>query len=147
MVRIAQDGGSVFKHEFGVKILSILTMKSVFTGNGRLPGTCAAANLKKGPARVFIEVEKAAEARRHVDCFVLTNDFAYKPSGRLKPDFAAMRFLREWDRGGKPIQPLISQPHQRSYSGLMARPQVAGRDFFMPWNINTEFWTLYDKPA
>ena len=49
----------------------------------------AAATLKKGPARLSIQIEKATAARRHVDCFLLTNDPAFKPSGRAKPDFAA----------------------------------------------------------
>ena len=34
----------------------------------------AAAKLAKGGARVSIEVTKSAEARRQVDCFLLTND-------------------------------------------------------------------------
>src|SRR5205823_12086786 len=58
--------------------------------------------LKKGPARIRIEIEKAAEARRHVDCLLVTNDLAYIPEGRRKPDFAAMRYLRQWARTGVP---------------------------------------------
>ncbi len=49
----------------------------------------ATTTLKKGPARLSLLIEKAAEARRHVDCFLLTNDLAFKPSGRQKPDFFA----------------------------------------------------------
>jgi hypothetical protein len=53
-------------------------------------------DVEKRPGAFSIQIEKAAEARRHVDCFLLTNDPGFKPSGRQKPDFAAMRYLRTW---------------------------------------------------
>ena len=55
----------------------------------------APATLAKGPARISIELDKAAQARRQVDCVLVTNDLAYVPQGRRKPDFAAMRYLRD----------------------------------------------------
>lgn len=146
-VRIAQDNAFVFKHEFGVNDVIDPHDEVSLYWQWSFAWDVAAANLKKGPARVFIEIEKAAEARRHVDCFVLTNDVQYKPSGRLKPDFAAMRYLREWVRGGKTPASLISTPTKQNVPAPWVRPQVNGRDFFMPWNINTAFWALLDKPA
>ncbi len=47
----------------------------------------AQTKLEKGPARISIVVEKAAEARRHVDSVLITNDVGYVPEGRRKPDF------------------------------------------------------------
>nr|MBA2733717.1 hypothetical protein [Acidobacteriota bacterium] len=106
-VRVAQDGREVFRRDFGARdILDShdevsMYWKWAFTWDG------ASATLSKGAARVSIEIEKAAEARRHVDCFVLTNDPAFVPEGRSKPDFAAMRYLREWSRTRAPLAPLV----------------------------------------
>ena len=102
-VTIAQDGAEVFRHEFGAKdVIDPHDEVSMYWG-WAFAWDSASATLKKGPARVSIEIEKAAEARRHVDCFLLTNDLAFKPSGRQKPDFAAMRYLRNWSTTRKPL--------------------------------------------
>ncbi|HSL52830.1 MAG TPA: hypothetical protein VK868_00485, partial [Pyrinomonadaceae bacterium] len=107
----------------------------------------ATVTVKKGPVRVSIVIEKAAEARRHVDCFLLTNDLAFKPSGRQKPDFSAMRYLRTWSTSRKPLQSLLRAEDATSGPQAWVRPKIAGRDFLMPWNIAKEFWPLLDKPA
>lgn len=146
-ITIAQDGAEVFRQEFGAKdVIDPHDEVSMYWGwafawdNGN-------ATLKKGSARVSVQIEKAAEARRHVDCFVLTNDAAFKPSGRQKPDFAAMRYLRDWSTTRKPILSFLkSNPPSRVPESWLP-PKVAGRDFLMPWNIAKEFWPLYDKPA
>ncbi|HSK63830.1 MAG TPA: hypothetical protein VK893_08320, partial [Pyrinomonadaceae bacterium] len=104
----------------------------------------AAATLKKGPARLSIEINKAADARRHVDCFLLTNNTDFRPSGRAKPDFAAAHYLRTWATDRKPLASLLNPHHNPRLSVF---PKVAGRDFLMPWNIAKEFWPLLDKPA
>ena len=146
-VKIAQDGAEVFRQEFGARdVIDPHDEVSMYWGwafawsNGN-------ANLKKGPARVSVEIEKAAEARRHVDCFVLTNDPAFKPSGRQKPDFAAMRYLRHWSGTRKPILSLLKSDAPSRVPESWLPPKIAGRDFLMPWNIAKEFWPLYDKPA
>jgi hypothetical protein len=104
--------------------------------------------LAKGPARLFIEIEKPSEARRHVDCVLLTNDLAYVPEGRHKPDFAAARYLREWSTTRPALSSFLQPPAAGAVVALAAwqRPPIAGRDFLMPWNISPEFWKLYDKP-
>src|SRR5437868_1627981 len=107
----------------------------------------AVAALKKGPARLSFQIEKAAEARRHIDCFLLTNDANFTPLGRQKPDFAAMRYLRTWAGARKPLSSLLANQDQARVPESWMRPKVAGRDFLMPWNIAKEFWSLYDKPA
>jgi hypothetical protein len=107
----------------------------------------ADAQLEKGPARISIEIDKPAEARRHVDCVVLTNDRAYVPSGRRKPDFAAMRYLREWSTSGTQLSSLLQPQTSSTIPTAWQRPKIAGRDFLMPWNISPESWKLYDKPA
>src|SRR5205823_1954991 len=81
------------------------------------------------------------------DCLVLTNDLDYVPRGRLKPEFAAMRYLREWSRARQPLAPLIETPMRSDVPQTWQRSKIGGRDFVMPWNIAKEFWTLYDKPA
>src|SRR6185503_13670108 len=94
-----------------------------------------AATLAKGPAKVTIEITKPAQARRQVDCFLLTNDLAFVPDGRRKPDFAAQRYLREWSNTRAPLTPLIAAPARNDPSPAWARPKFGGRDFLIPWNI------------
>ncbi|HEY2964410.1 MAG TPA: hypothetical protein VGJ37_18465 [Pyrinomonadaceae bacterium] len=146
-VTIAQDGAEVFRHEFGVKDLVdphdevSMYWGWAFTWDG------AATTLKKGPARLSILIEKAAAARRHVDCFLLTNDLDFKPAGRQKPDFAGMRYLRTWATDRKPLASLLNPSQDPRLSASWVRPKIAGHDFFVPWNIAKEFWPLYDKPV
>jgi hypothetical protein len=145
-VRIEQDNREVFRHEFGSKDVidphdeTSMYWQWVFAWDG------AAATLRKGPARISIEIEKAAQAVRQVDCVLVTNDLAYAPDGRRKPDFAAMRYLREWSTARTPLAPLIETPARIELAPAWQRPKLAGRDFQMPWNIPKEFWALYDKP-
>jgi hypothetical protein len=147
IVTIAQDGNEVFRHEFGAKdIVDPHDEVSLYWGWAFTWDT-AAATLKKGAARLSIQIEKAAAARRHVDCFVLTNDVAFRPSGRAKPDFAAMRYLRAWATDRKPLQSLLTGDAQVKVTERWIGRKVAGRDFLMPWNIAKEFWPLYEKPA
>ncbi|HEX6045216.1 MAG TPA: hypothetical protein VFZ22_12060 [Pyrinomonadaceae bacterium] len=143
---IAQDGAEVFRHEFGVNdIVDPHDEVSLYWG-WAFTWDSAAATLKKGPARVSINVEKAAPARRHVDCFLLTNDASYRPTAREKPDFAAARYLRTWSTSRKPLASLLSGDAPARVPELWALPKVAGREFVMPWNIAKEFWPLLDKP-
>lgn len=145
-VTIAQNNEQVFRHEFGAGDIvdahdeTILYWGWVFTWNfGDVP-------LTRGPARVSINIEKAAGARRHIDCFVLTNDLAYIPKDREKPDFAAQRYLRTWSSTEKPLASVLSGEPSPSVPDLWLRPKLAGRDFLMPWNIAKEFWPMLDKP-
>ncbi len=138
-VTIAQNGEQVFRQEFGeADIIDPHDEVSLYWG-WAFAWDFADVSLSKGPARVSINIEKAATARRHVDCFLLTNDFAYRPSGRQKPDFAAQRYLRT---SRKPLKSLLNA----ELRGQWVLPKVAGRDFIMPWNIAKEFWPLLDKP-
>ena len=145
-VTIAQDGAEVFRHEFGSKDLVDPHDEVSMYWGWAFTWDSASAALKKGPARLSIVIDKVAVARRHVDCFVLTNDLQFKPSGRAKPDFAAMRYLRTWATDRKPLASLLSSDGGAQVPATWIRPQVAGRKFIVPWNIAKEFWTLYDKP-
>ena len=146
-VTIAQNGAEVFRHEFGAKdVIDPHDEVSMYWG-WAFTWDSAAAALQKGPARVSIVIDKAAGARRHVDCFLLTNDLQFKPNGRAKPDFAAMRYLRSWSADRKPLSSLLNPLSNPRSSPFPTPPRVAGRDFIVPWNIAKEFWPLYDKPA
>jgi len=146
-ITIAQDGAEVFRHEFGTKdIIDPHDEVSMYWG-WAFAWDSASATLKKGPARLSIQIEKAADARRHVDCFLLTNDLTFKPVGRHKPDFPAMRYLRNWSNTRKPFASLLRSEDGNRIPDGWIQPKVAGRDFLMPWNIAREFWPLYDKPA
>ena len=149
IIRVTQDEREVFSHEFGAKdVIDPHDEVSMYWGWAFAWNT-ASLQLAKGPARISIEIEKPAEARRHIDCVLLTNDLAFVPEGRRKPDFAAMRYLREWSTTRTPLAPLIQAAASATSSVPSAwqRPSIAGRDFIMPWNISPEFWKLYDKPA
>jgi hypothetical protein len=147
VMRITQEGRPVFVHEFGAKDVIdphdevSLYWQWAFAWDG------AAAALAQGPARVSIEIQKATQASRQVDCFVITNDLAYVPQGRRKPEFAAMRYLRDWSATRITLAPLIEEPARNEVPAAWTRPKLAGRDFLMPWNISKQFWSLYDKPA
>lgn len=147
VVRITQQGRELFRHEFGAAdIVDPHDEVSMYWG-WTFAWDGAAAKLEKGSARLSIEIEKVAAARRHVDCVLITNDLTYFPRGRQKPDFAASRYLRELTSGRTQLQPLIDSQADASVPELWRRPKVAGRDFLMPWNIAREFWPLYEKPA
>lgn len=105
-----------------------------------------AVTLTKGAAQVSIEITKPAQARRQVDCFLLTNDLSFVPEGRRKPDFAAARYLREWSARREPLAPLIESETPNNAAKELSTSRTAG-GFVMPWNIAKEFWQLYDKPA
>ncbi len=146
-VTIAQDGAEPFRHEFGAKdLIDPHDEVSMYWG-WAFTWDSATTTLKKGAARLSIQIEKAADARRHVDCFLLTNDLAFKATGRQKPDFAAMRYLRSWSVARKPFSSLLRNEDVARVPESWARPRVAGRDFLMPWNIAKEFWPLLDKPV
>jgi hypothetical protein len=147
VIRITQPSKEIFRHEFGAAdIVDLHDEVSMYWG-WTFTWDGAGAKLEKGPARLSIEIEKATSARRHVDCVLITNDLAYVPRGRQKPDFAAARYLRELAGGGVQLQPLIDAPAGGPLPESWRRPKVAGRDFLMPWNIAKEFWPLYDKPT
>ena len=144
-VRITQGGREVFRHGFGARdLLDPHDEVSMYWG-WAFNWDSSTTALAKGPARVSLEIEKAAGARRHVDCFLLTNDTGFVPDGRRKPDFAAMRYLREWSVERTPLAPLIEPAAKVEVPALWRRSPIAGRDFLMPWNIATRFWDLYDK--
>ncbi len=147
VVRIAQNNREVFRGEFGSgDLIDPHDELSMYCG-WSFAWDHAAATLERGPARISIEIERASEARRHVDCILITNDTAFVPDGRRKPDFAAMRYLRNWARSGVPLLPLTAAPHATDPQHIWRPAKIAERDFLMPWNIAREYWSTYDKPA
>ncbi|HEU4477592.1 MAG TPA: hypothetical protein VFR80_03680, partial [Pyrinomonadaceae bacterium] len=145
VLRVNQNNREVFRHEFGAQDVIDAHDEVSMYWNWVFAWAHAEANLEKGPARISLTIEKAAGARRHVDCVLLTNDATYIPEGRRKPDFAATRYLREWNKQGRSLTSLLT-PAPATIPAAWLRPQIAGRDFFMPWNIAKEFWASYDQP-
>jgi hypothetical protein len=145
-VRISQEGRDVFTREFGATDVIDPHDEIKMYWEWAFAWDGATTTLAKGPARISIEIQKVAQAPRQVDCVVLTNDLAYVPEGRQKPDFAAARYLREWSRTRTPLTPLIETPAGNTPApwGL---PKLGGHDFLMPWNIAKQYWQLYDSPA
>lgn len=145
-VTIAQNNKEVFRREFGAGDIVDAHDEMAMYWGWVFAWDFGTPDLTKGPARISINVEKAATARRHVDCFVLTNDLGYVPRDREKPDFAAQRYLRTWSNTQKPLASWLSGEPSLSVPDLWLRPKLAGRDFLMPWNIAKEFWPMLDKP-
>lgn len=145
-LRMTQGGREVVRHEFGARdVVDPHDEVSMYWG-WAFAWDSAPATLAKGPARLSLEIEKPAEARRHVDCVLVTNDLQYVPDGRRKPDFAGLRYLREYVAQRPALTPLITGAPRSETSATWQRRPIAGRDFLMPWNIAKEFWSLYDKP-
>ena len=146
-LRITQGTREVFRREFGAQArLTPHDETGMYWGWAFAWDTGAASAVSKGAARVSLEIERSSEARRHIDCFLLTNDLAYVPEGRGKPDFAAFRVLREFSARDARLKPLSEADATGRVPAAWQRPLVAGRDFMMPWNIKSEFWSLLDKP-
>ncbi|MGH9873388.1 MAG: hypothetical protein ACRD9S_13120 [Pyrinomonadaceae bacterium] len=155
VIRITQGEREVLRHEFGTKdVIDPHDEVSLYWG-WAFAWDDANGQIEKGPARLSIEIAKPAEARRHVDCVLLTNNLAYVPDGRRKPDFAAARYLRDWSNARTELSSLLQPTSSGAVAGpsippiplAWQRPSIVGRDFLMPWNISPEFWKLYDKPA
>src|SRR2546423_1867963 len=137
----------IFRHEFGAAdIVDPHNEASLYWG-WTFAWDGAPVTLAKGSAHVSIEINGAAQARRQLDCFLITNDLAFVPEGRRKPDFAAMRYLRDWSAKRQAFAPLIDPSTTNDPQSKWSRPKVAGRDFLMPWNIAKEYWQLYNKPT
>ncbi|HEX8636136.1 MAG TPA: hypothetical protein VF703_18590 [Pyrinomonadaceae bacterium] len=146
-LRVTQGGREVVRREFGAEArLAPHDETGMYWGWAFVWDAGAAGEISKGAARVSLEIERAAAARRHVDCFLLTNDLAYVPEGRAKPDFAAFRVLRESAARRTAPASLLAADAAGHTPAAWRRPLVAGRDFVMPWNIAPEFWPLLDRP-
>ncbi len=146
-IRITQDTREVFNHEFGVSDVVDPHDEIEMYWQWAFAWDGAPAKLAKGSARVSIEINKAAKAPRQVDCFVITNDLAYVPQGRQKPEFAATKYLRTFAATRPQLTPLIDTTAPVKLPESWTPAKIAGRDFMMPWNISKEFWAMYDKPA
>jgi hypothetical protein len=147
VITVSQREHEVFRHEFGTKDLIDAHDEVSMYWRWAFTWDNATAQLEKGPARISIAIEKAAQARRHIDATLVTNDLAYVPQARVKPDFAAMRYLRDWSTNRARLTSLVSQNTSSETPAAWQRPTIAGRDFLMPWNIAPDFWKLYDTPA
>jgi len=145
VVSTSQDGREILRHEFGARDRIDPHDETSMYWGWAFAWDSAPATLTKGPAKISIEITKPAQARRQIDCILLTNDLAFVPEGRRKPDFAAMRYLREWSASTQALTPLIDPPPTTEIPAGWRRPKVAGRDFIIPWNVTKEFWQLYDK--
>src|SRR5215204_3480294 len=96
-MRLTQQGREVFRHEFGARDrIDPHDEVSMYWGWAFAWDGSPAVPLRKGAARLSVEIERAAGAHRQVDCVLVTDDAGYRPEGRRKPPFAAQKVLREW---------------------------------------------------
>jgi len=144
-VQVAQGVRPAARHEFGTKdVIDPHDETSMYWG-WSFAWDSFDASLTKGPARISIEISRAAQARRQVDCVLLTNDLSFVPAGRSKPEFAATRYLSQYAASRPNLMPLIEDVNHDLPSNW-SRPALASRDFVMPWNIAKDSWQLYQKP-
>jgi hypothetical protein len=155
VVRVTQAGKEVLWHEFGVRdVIDPHDETSMYWGWAFAWDGTDAMRMKKGPARISVDIEKAAGARRQLDCVLLTNKNGFGQEGRRKPPFAAQRVLAEWAATRTPsllgaptrtLAPLMEKESADAQApALWKRQPLAGHDFLMPWNISEKFWELYD---
>jgi hypothetical protein len=145
-LRVMQGGREVFRQEFGARdIIDSHDEVSMYWG-WAFVWDGAPATLTKGPARISLEIERAAGARRHVDCYLITDDTAFVPEGRRKPELPWLRLMREQAGSGTKLEPLIEASPRYDVPADWKPAPVAGRGFLMPWNISKEFWQLYEQP-
>jgi hypothetical protein len=148
-VRLARDRTELFRAEFGVRdLVDPHDEVSLYWGWAFAWGGSEVVSLGRGPARLSLEIEKAAGARRHVDCVLVTNDLDYRPAGREKPPFAAQRVLGAWTGRRSQLAPLAEADPPVGYEVPAAwrRSPLAGRDFQMPWNIHEKYWEIREQP-
>jgi len=148
-VRLARGGADLFRAEFGARdLVDPHDEVSLYWGWAFAWGGSEVVTLGRGPARLSLEIDKAAGARRHVDCVLVTNDLDYRPAGREKPPFAAHRVLGAWAERRSPLAPLAEAGPAAGAEVPAAwrRAPLAGRDFQMPWNISEKFWELREQP-
>jgi len=146
VARITQEGREVARHEFGATdVIDPHDEVSMYWG-WSFAWDGAPATLTKGAARISIELDKAAQAVRQVDCVLVTNDLAYVAQGRSKPDFAAIAFT--YASGPARARPLLrsSKRRQRSTCRLRGRGKSGGPRLCDALEHRERFWQLYDKP-
>ncbi|MCA1631113.1 MAG: hypothetical protein LC785_08390 [Acidobacteria bacterium] len=144
---VAQGGRVVARSEFGARdLVDAHDETAMYWGWAFAWDSAPPVQLEKGSAVVSFEIERAAQARRHVDCFLLTNDADFTPEGRRKPEFAAQRVLREQAQRATSLEPLVAADASGAVPQAWRRPLLAGRDFLLPWNISPAFWAQLDEP-
>jgi hypothetical protein len=149
-VRLGRERTELLRAEFGARdLVDPNDEASLYWGWAFAWGGSEPVTLRRGPARLSLEIEKAAGAPRHVDCVLVTNDLDYRPTGREKPPFAAQRLLQSWAERRVSLSPLTETgaANNAEVPAVWRRTPLAGRDFQMPWNINERYWEIRDQPA
>jgi hypothetical protein len=123
-----EQGGQSAKTEFGVKAVVPVNDEYQLYWGFSFGWASFDTELKHGPARIKLIIDKAGEAWRQIDVVLLTDDLDWTPNGREKPPFAYRKAMKvrppqgsAWRGSGKEL--LASPPH--------ARPRLAERDFSM----------------
>ena len=149
-IRVMQGDAKVLDHEYGAKPVVDehdefkLYWSWVFAWD-----KSPAATLKAGPTQITLLVDKPGEARRHADALLLTNDLEFEPNGREKPPFAYYAVLDDWNKTRPDVELLAaavtSGKHKFDVPAAWQRPKLLGQDFWMPWNMGTDFWKQDSK--
>jgi len=98
----------------------------------------AVVDLQKGPARVELFTTGPTGARRQVDAICLTTDAKYRPTGRVKPNFAAWQTLRNLP----PAAPSLAAV--ATGAGVLPIGQARPASL---WNVRDQWLDQLGKPA
>lgn len=108
----------------------------------------AEADLGAGPAELQLVVEVPAEARRHVDAILVTDDMKFRPRLREKPPFHYWAPLQRNREHPSARTPAFASPEPGWAAPAAWRtPPMAGREFQMLLNMPVTFWKQGDAPA
>jgi len=143
-VSIQQGGQNVFAAEYGVQAVVPPNDEFQLYWGFSFGWGSSDADLKEGPAKLAISINKAGEEWRQVDAVLITDDLNYVPVAREKPPFEftkAIASMSERTDG--------TLAHARGYEPSSKRTQLGGKDFTM-W-VNTrwdkEWWAKQEIDA
>jgi hypothetical protein len=99
-------------------------------------------DLKEGPAKIRVTIEKAGDAFRQVDAILVSDDLQYVPNGREKPSFACTRAMNV-----RPADEAVFRGTARDFKtgASWNRPKVGGRDFSMWEFFSDDTWLKAQK--
>jgi hypothetical protein len=98
----------------------------------------ADADLKAGPARVLLTIDKAGEAWRQVDALLITDDLDYTPTGREKPPFAYFGSFALRPDSHSPFRARAAHGDAWPDTASAKRKPLGGRDFSMWTGIGAD---------
>jgi len=137
-----QTGGkAVFNHVFGEQAVISEDDEVKLNWGWAFGWASAEATLEAGAAEIQVMADAPTEARRQFDALLITDDMAFRPHLREKPDFSYWAPLEKFRSGQAKIESGIASPQTNwATPAAWKTPPMVGRDFSMLFNIPMSFW-------